>query len=410
MEKLKLVIDENISFAEEVFSRFGEVKLISGREINNDVLVDADVLLVRSLTKVDENLLQGTKVKFVGTATIGIDHIDLEYLKKNNIAFSDAKGCNADAVTEYVFSTLINLCCEEKIELVNLSIIDKSRFDRDVPSRCSIGIIGVGNIGSRISRISNSLGLNVFLNDPPLERANDKRKFNSLEECLKADIITFHTPLNRTGIDKTFHLFDKEKIKLIKDNAIFINTSRGEVVDTEALIDLIDKKNVSSIVDVWENEPLIDKKLLNKVKIGTPHIAGYSLEGKLNGTKMLFDSLNKYLNTNYDFIPQSNISMEWRIELPIVNDNVIEVSTQNSIEEIFRDIFNRIYNIKEDDKKLRRILFPDSELSDEQQKKYIDELRKNYPMRREFTNYKIALNPYKENIAKILKSFRFIVI
>lgn len=391
MKKLKLVIDENISFAKEVFSQFGEIKLINGREINNDILKDADILLVRSLTKVNENLLKRTKVKFVGTATIGIDHIDLDYLNKNNIAFSDSRGCNADAVTEYVFSTLINLCYEKKIEL----------------SRLSIGIIGVGNIGSRVAKISNSLNIQTFLNDPPLERAKVHRKFSSLEECLEKDIITFHTPLNKTGIDKTYHLFNKDKIKFVKDNAIFINTSRGEVVETEALLKLIDEKNVNAIIDVWENEPLINEELLSKVKIGTPHIAGYSFEGKLNGTKMLFDALNKFLNTNYHF----------PINLPIVNNNVIEVSTQNSIEEILKNIFNKIYDIKEDDKKLRKILtLQQSEKSDnqklliEKKKKYFDDLRKNYPMRREFINEQIHLNPYKENIANILKSFRFTVI
>ncbi|GAB6282528.1 MAG: 4-phosphoerythronate dehydrogenase PdxB [Ignavibacterium sp.] len=398
MKKLKLVIDENISFAEEVFSQFGEIKLINGREINNDILKDADILLVRSLTKVNENLLKGTTVKFVGTATIGIDHIDLEYLNKNNIAFAYSKGCNADAVTEYVFSTLINLCYEKKIEL----------------SELSIGIIGVGNIGSRVAKISNSLNLKVFLNDPPLERAKDNKKFSSLEECLNANIITFHTPLNRTGIDKTHHLFNKEKIKFVKDDAIFINTSRGEVVETEALLKLIDEKNVNAIIDVWENEPLINEELLNKVKIGTPHIAGYSFEGKLNGTKMLFDALNNFLKSNYHF----------PINLPNVNKNVIEVSTpdrietgQNSIEEILKNIFNKIYDIKEDYKKLRKILsFQQSEKSNhkklliEKKKKYFDDLRKNYPMRREFINEQIHLNPYNEKIANILKSFRFTVI
>ena len=191
---MKLIIDENIAFAKEAFSGFGELNLLNGRSIEENEVRDADVLIVRSITKVDGKLLDNSKVKFVGTATIGTDHIDLNYLKSKKIAFADARGCNADSVAEYVFTTLFKVAAEEKS-----SLRDKT-----------IGVVGIGNIGSRVVRLAESFGMKVLKNDPPLERKGIGENYVALDEILRADIITFHVPLNLKGIDRTYHLLDKD--------------------------------------------------------------------------------------------------------------------------------------------------------------------------------------------------------
>lgn len=197
---LKLIVDENIAFADKAFNQFGSVSLLPGREITNSVLRDSDILIVRSITNVNEELLINTSVKFVGTATIGTDHIDLDYLSKNKIEFADAKGCNAYSVAEYVVAALLNLSVQ---------------FDFRLDEK-SIGIVGVGNVGSKVAAFAEALGMKVLLNDPPLKREVNNQNFVELDEILKCDIITIHTPLNLNGIDKTYHLFNNENLNKLK--------------------------------------------------------------------------------------------------------------------------------------------------------------------------------------------------
>ena len=282
---LKIIIDENIAFAREAFNQFGQIILLPGKKITNQELQKADILIVRSVTQVNEDLLKNTAVKFVGTATIGTDHIDLDYLNKNNIVFADAKGCNAYSVAEYVITALLFLA-----DKLDLKLSDKT-----------IGIVGVGNIGSKVAAFANALGMKVLLNDPPLQRNGDKREFLPLDKILSTDIITFHVPLIKEGVDKTYHILDKEKMGLINKNAILINTSRGPVVDNKELINVIREKNLRVVLDVWENEPDVNLDLLKEVLIGSPHIAGYSREGKVNGTKMIYNALCNYLNVEQKF-------------------------------------------------------------------------------------------------------------
>jgi len=373
---MKIVVDENVAFAEEAFSKFGEVKLLHGREITQPVLKDADVLIVRSITKIDKQLLEGTSVSFVGTATIGTDHVDLEYLRKNAIGFADAKGCNADAVAEYVFTAIFSAAVKK-----NISLKDKT-----------IGVVGVGNIGSRIVKIAEVYGFKVLINDPPRQKKESRSDFVSLEEILTADIITIHTPLTIEGEDKTFHLFDRNKIIRLKDGTIFINASRGEVVDNTALSDLLDENKFTAILDVWENEPKIDQQLIKKVLFATPHVAGYSLEGKINGTKMMVDKMNKFFNKN----------VLWQPLLPECKNSEIEVDGDFSDEKNLLSIFNKIYNIEEDSKSLKTFSGGGESLG-----KYFDLLRKEYPLRREFTNYSIKGNSLTEELTKFLRVLRF---
>jgi erythronate-4-phosphate dehydrogenase len=374
---MNIVIDENISYAEEAFSQFGKVSVFHGRKINNHILENADALIVRSITKVDKNLLQGTPVKFVGTATIGTDHIDLDYLRSNGICFSDAKGCNADAVTEYVFSSIIKLLSEQ-----NLPIKERS-----------IGIVGIGNIGSRIAKIAEVLGMKVFKNDPPLQRQNGAKDFVPLDNIYKCDIITLHVPFIKTGTDRTVHLFNQANLAELDDNIIFINASRGQVVDNTALIETIDRKSLNVVLDVWENEPGINTELLEKVKIGSPHIAGYSLEGKVNGTVIIYKAFCNYLG----------IQPIWKPSLPKVNNPDIVANTTGSYEQILNNIIHAAYSIEEDDDRMKKLInMPEGEISNS-----FDTLRKEYPLRREFTNYNVMTNKNNEELTGALKALRF---
>lgn len=375
---MKIVVDENISFAKEAFSLFGEVILLPGREIKKNYLKDADVLIVRSITNVDEALLKNTPIKFVGTATIGTDHIDLKYLQDNNITFADAKGCNAFAVAEYVLTALVKICADEKINL----------------QEKSIGVVGVGNVGSKVVKFAELLGLKVFKNDPPLQRINPIEKFYSLEEILKCDIVTLHVPLTFEGKDKTFHLIDEEKLAQLKENSIFINTARGAVIDNNALEKLFSQKKLNVALDVWENEPDVDLSLLERVKIATPHIAGYTLEGKVNGTIMIFNSLNEFLGTKHQF----------DFKMPEIKHNQLDYNKSEFDLIEFEYLISRIYDIESDTNLMRKMLY----FNREDRLKYFDALRKNYPLRREFNNYKIKLN--SKNLKKLFEGLRFKVI
>jgi len=371
------VVDENIALAEEAFSQFGDVLLIGGRQITNEFLRNADALIVRSITYVDENLLQNTNIKFVGTATIGTDHIDTYYLNKNNIAFADANGCNADSVVEYVFTALLKIAVDNNLTLKNRSI----------------GIIGVGNIGSRVVKYAEALGLKVYKNDLPKQRAGEGSNYVSLEEALQADIITLHVPLNKTGLDKTIHLLDEKKLNELKKNTIIINSSRGGVVDNKALLNIFDKKHFKVILDVWEGEPLINTDLLRKVLIGSAHVAGYSLEGKVNGTKMIYDAICKFTNQLND----------WEPKLSTVENNIIDMSSAKNLEEKLNLIFKQIYNIAKDDSQMREMIEMDKSL----RSAYFDKLRKEYPLRREFTNYTVLIEANDKQLKDILEAFRF---
>jgi erythronate-4-phosphate dehydrogenase len=374
---LKLLVDENIAFPREAFSQFGEVILKSGREITNKLLSNTEALIVRSITKVDKSLLENTDVKFVGTATIGTDHIDLNYLEEKGIAFADAQGCNANSVAEYVFTALSKIATEKKLSLKEMSI----------------GVIGVGNVGSKVVNFAEAVGLKVLKNDPPKERAGIGSGYVSLDEALTADIITFHVPLSKKGIDKTFHLLDEEGLNRLKEGTILFNTSRGPVVDNLALLDLTNKKELMAVLDVWEGEPKINTELMQKVYAGTPHIAGYSYEGKVNGTKIIYDALCEFTGKQ----------PSWKPRLPDVENCEITFPDKGSIEERLHHIFNRVYNIEHDDEKMRKLFDMDTETGG----KYFDALRKKYPLRREFNNYTIVINKNQEQFIEMLKRYRF---
>lgn len=374
---MKLVVDENISFAAEAFSAFGEVVLISGRKITGEVLKNTDALVIRSVTTVDEKLLGNSDLKFVGTATIGTDHVDTKLLTSKKIQFAYAAGCNADAVAEYVFTSIFSIAFRYKIKLDGLKL----------------GVIGAGNIGSRVIKLGKVSGLNVSVNDPPLKRKTGLSVYKDFDELLDSDIITLHVPLNKSGIDKTFHLLNEKILSRLKDGCVIINTSRGEVIDNKALNDIVSRKKFLTVLDVWENEPGISTELFKKVNIGTPHIAGYSLEGKINGTKIIYDALCSL----------TGVSPYWLPPLPPVENSIIELNSKNYFEQSLNDIFRRVYDIESDHKNMSDAVL--GQATDTQIQ--FDLLRKNYPLRREFDNYRIRMGFENPGLKKILNSFRF---
>ncbi len=373
-----IIADENIPQVKEAFGSFGDVKLLAGRSITNRDLKDAEVLLVRSVTKVNKELLENTNIKFVATATIGTDHIDKDYLREKNIAFADASGCNAYSVAEYIICAVSSIFYE---------------FNKKF-NESTIGIIGYGNIGKKVAKFARALGFKVLVNDPPLQREGYPEEFCSLNEALSCDVVTFHVPLNKSGIDKTFHLLDESNIGLIKEGTILINSSRGPVVDNKILKKrLAEKKDLITVLDVWENEPMIDAQLLDLVNIGTPHIAGYSYEGKINSTVFIYNKFCNYMK----FKPS------WHPVVNKVEDSLITVDINEAIEKVLNEICKKIYNIKEDSQLLKHA----KNYKPEEFGKYFDNIRKHYRIRREFNNYTIKLNNESETVKKIFEALRF---
>jgi erythronate-4-phosphate dehydrogenase len=376
---MKIIADANIPFVKECFSSIGDVQVIGGRQITREVVADADVLLVRSITPVFADLLTGSKVRFVATATIGFDHVDVSFLRHNCIGFASAPGSNANSAAEYVIAALLEIGQKHKI-----SLEDKS-----------IGIIGVGNVGSRVAKKCEALGMKVLLNDPPLYRQTDEAKYLPIQELFDCDFITLHTPLTFEGIDKTFHLADGNFFESLKEGCVFINASRGGVVDSEALKAAIQSGRSRAVVlDVWENEPKIETALLEMVDIGTPHIAGYSLDGKIAGLIMIYKSVCEYFGTEPkfdvgDFLPA-----------PVVKTIEITKDLKNE-QDILSETVRKIYGIDRDDAMLRKVI--DEPV--ENRGKFFDKLRKEYPVRREFHNTEVIVE--KSNLAEKLQRIGF---
>jgi len=362
---MKIVADKNIPFVTECFSSIGEVRVVGGRDIKPSVVAGADALLVRSVTPVGAELLAGSKVRFVGTATIGFDHIDVDFLRENNIGFASAPGSNANSAAEYVIAGLLEI---------------GQRYGLDLENK-SIGIIGVGNVGSRVAKKCEALGMHIYLNDPPLQRQTGEEKYLPIEELFNCDFITLHTPLTFEGLDKTYHLADERFFGSLKERCVFVNTARGGVVDSSALKEAIRSGRLrTAVLDVWENEPNIDTELLEMVDIGTPHIAGYSLDGKVAGMIMIYKAACKYFGLEAkfdieDFLPE-----------PAIGELEIDSNEADKLEAILGAV-RKIYRIDHDDARLRRIL----EKPIEKRGEFFDRLRKNYPVRREFQNTRIIL-------------------
>ncbi len=377
---MKLLIDKNIPFAEKAFGTIGEVSAMDTGALTRERARDADVLVVRTETKVDRSLLEGSTVKFVGTATIGTDHVDLTYLASRGIAFASAPGCNSNAVKEYVTAALLELASRNGMTLAGRTI----------------GVVGVGNVGSKIVRVAEALCMRVLQNDPPLARLAEKSKFVTLEEVLASDIVTLHVPLTRSGADATYHLMDRERLTRMKAHAIFINTSRGPITATDALKEAVREKGLRTVLDVWEHEPALDGGLLELSALATPHIAGYSLEGKVNATRMIREAVCRHFWNRTAWDPGEELPASPITEITVAPDAL-------GAQEILRRVVLECYDITADDTALRRTLT----LPEGERPEHFRALRSSYAHRREFSNVTVQLPEHHAGLENTFLSLGF---
>ncbi|MCB5225687.1 4-phosphoerythronate dehydrogenase [Alishewanella sp. 16-MA] len=349
---MQIYADENMPLVHEFFSQLGEVTTFDGRKVTAAQLSQADILLVRSVTPVGPMLLaDNQQLRFVGTATIGTDHIDQAYLQRQNIAFSAAPGCNAQSVVEYVLSSM--WCLAERYQW---QLTDKT-----------VGIVGVGNIGGRLARALNALGIPVLLCDPI--RAAQEPDFPHTDFttlCQQADIVSLHTPMQKQGPNATWHLFNDATLASLKPQCALINASRGGVIDNQALLAAQQQHRRPLVLDVWEQEPDILQALLPYCDIATAHIAGHSVEGKARGTEMLYQRCCELLGVTPE------IALAALLPRPAVEK--LQISANFGLPDV-QSVARMLYDVRRDDALLRQHL----------QQHGFDWLRKSYPARREYS-------------------------
>jgi erythronate-4-phosphate dehydrogenase len=376
---MQIIADENIPWVDKAFANLGEVRTLPGRDLSDADLGEAEILLVRSVTPVNEKLLAKSAIRFVGTATIGLDHIDLAYLRHQGIGFASAPGCNANAAAEYVISALLVIAERQNFALYNKTV----------------GIIGCGNVGSRVFKKLTALNVNCLIYDPPQQQQQPaKFDYVDFETVLTADIITLHVPLEKQGHYPTYHLINAEVLSKLSNSIILINTSRGTVIDETALLQqLTIQPKMTVILDVWQNEPDINPLLLQQAALGTPHIAGYSLDGKVRGTEMLYNAVCRYFQ-------QPSV---WQAQTVLPTPPLTRLAFSNQIDErtAVHTAVMACYDIRRDDANLRGLkptLRPGM---------FFDNLRKYYPIRREFNCVVIELPAEQSHLAKQLVGLGF---
>lgn len=374
---MKVIVDNKIPFLEGVLEPFVDVEYYPGKDISRAKVKNADALIIRTRTRCNADLLDGSSVRFIATATIGFDHIDTAYCKSKNIVWTNAPGCNSGSVMQYIASAILTWAEEQHIQIE----------DR------VLGVVGVGHVGEKVVKLAEILGMQVLLNDPPREREEGPCGYVSLKGILRdADIISFHVPLNYEGQDKTFHLVNDQFLTQLNKGTLLINSSRGEVIDTSSL-----KKYLAhdlpkyAILDVWEREPDIDLQLLSKLYFGTSHIAGYSTDGKANGTKHSVQALSKFFNLCID---------DWEPEtIPVPPDSSVKYDGKNkNFQQIVTDLILHTYKISSDSKVLKN------------KPELFEKLRGDYPLRREFFAYDLKLENVQEDYRRKLRRLGFNII
>ena len=351
---MKLVVDENMPYVAQLFAHLGEIVAVNGRKLDAATVADADILLVRSVTKVNEALLRDNhKLQLVGSATIGTDHVDLDYLAARNIPFSNAPGCNATSVGEYVFIALLELA---------------AKYGTSLKQR-TVGIVGAGNTGTAVAKCLSAYGVTTLLCDPPKARQGDNRRLYPLETLLQeCDVITLHVPLTETSVDATHHLLDAQRLQALKPGCWLINASRGEVIDNQALIRVKHQRpDIALALDVWEGEPNPISELVALADFATPHIAGYSLEGRARGTLMLYAKLQQMLGLAQTQTLADLLPMRWNRRL--------EINAAPTESELLA-LCRFVYDLRDDDRQFRKIHQIPGEF---------DNMRKNHRHRREFS-------------------------
>ena len=374
---MKVVADDKIPFLRGVLETEGiEVVYEAGAKITRDTLRDADALITRTRTKCRAELLDGTKVRFIATATIGFDHLDTAYLAARKIAWTNAPGCNSSSVAQYLVSTLLHLAVKHRFAL------------RDK----TLGVVGVGNVGKKVAAAARALGMNVLLNDPPRARAEGAAGFVGLSELAeRADILTFHVPLEREGSDPTFHLAGETFLQNLAPGKILINSSRGEVADNAALKRALQTGRLAgAVLDVWENEPEIDRELMTLLDFSTPHVAGYSTDGKANGTSMSVNALA-------EFFHWSDRLKQWRPDnVPLPDETVSVCPETGTTEENLLAAVRRSYDVAADSARLREA--PEN----------FEKQRGSYPLRREFPAFSVRGGKAAERAVLARLGFRLI--
>lgn len=374
---IRIVADDKIPFLKGALEGVATVDYIPGAEISNSDLLKADGLITRTRTRCDRKLLEGTGVRFITSATIGHDHIDTAYCQSAGIGWTNAPGCNSASVRQYIISTLLYL--------VNLRDLD--------PRALTLGVIGVGNVGSKVAAAAKALGMNVLLNDPPRKRVEGGNDFVEISEILeRARIITIHVPLQKGGEDNTFRMVNREFLQGMGSETILINTSRGEVVEELALLEGIREGRLSDVVlDVFENEPGINRQLLDYVTLATPHIAGYSLDGKANGTTMAVRAMSRFFNLGMDQWEPGSIPKP--VEADLFGD-----ASRTTPRELLWEIYRQSYDVTLDDGRLR------------EDPGAFEQLRGDYPFRREPQAYSVRLFQGYREITEILERLGFSVL
>ena len=361
---MRIVADENIPLLDAFFAKQAEITTHPGREICRAHLMQADALLVRSVTRVDPALLAGTPVRFVGTCTIGTDHLDLPGLQAAGIAVSSAPGCNARGVVEYVLSCLLTF---------------SERTGKAWRSQ-RVGIIGVGQVGSRLANTLTALGVDCLLCDPPRAERGESG-FVSLDELLaQADVISCHVPLEHQGPHATKHLLNAERLARLAQGTWLINSSRGPVIDNEALAALLPQRpDLQVALDVWEHEPQVDLALAAQCALATPHVAGYSLDGKLRGTEQIYQAFCTHFQ-----LPAALVLSELA---PTAGLATIVVNEQTPTDWSLDRALRWVYDVRDDDARFRAAM---AGLPVDQIAKVFDQLRKHYPLRRECSHLQLA--------------------
>jgi erythronate-4-phosphate dehydrogenase len=371
---LRVVADQDIPYLRGVLEPHAEVRYLPGRSIGSADVKDADALIVRTRTNCDAALLNGSAVRFIASATIGFDHIDTAYCAEHGITWTNAPGCNASSVRQYIGAALLHVAERRGLTLAGMTL----------------GVVGVGNVGSKVAELGKALGMHVLLNDPPRARREGYVGFVDLSEVIRrADIVTVHVPLTATGPDRTLHLFDGALLQTLAPHQLLLNTSRGEVIDGDALKQVLALRTISgAVLDVWEDEPGIDLELMARCDLATPHIAGYSADGKANGTAMSVRALSKHFG-----LPL----IEWSpSDVPPPATPVLTLPTEGlTPQQIIAHAVHATYDIAADDARLRA------------EPATFERQRTTHPFRREFGRYSILKAGLPVDVARSLAAAGF---
>jgi erythronate-4-phosphate dehydrogenase len=373
-----IAVDNAIPFWQETFPLLGEVRPFAGRNVSHPVIQDADALIVRSVTAVDKNLLEGSSIRFVATTTVGTDHLDVSYLESRGIFVASAAGSMANAVSEYVITALLAVAQKKGWEL----------------ARMSLGIIGVGNIGKKVDQKARALGMTVLLCDPPLKDLMGDPKYLPFDEVLEADILTFHVPLTLNGAYPTWHMINHETLRRLTRRQFLLNSSRGDVISqNDVIAALVHGRIAGAAIDVWQDEPHIDQGLMDLVDIGTPHIAGYSLDARIRATEMIFQQLCNFCKASHFW--------ESRRHYPETKRITLDSACRG--EEAYRAAVLKAYDLLGEDQKLRTL----QNLPAPEAAKGFDRLRAEYRLRPEFPHFAVGLTSEHRVEADVLMGLGF---